>query len=121
MCLSFLHISCFKNQMYFSAIKLDAMCLHAVAVTRRCSVKQVLLEISQNSRENTCAKVCFLIKLQAEICNFIKTEILAQVFSCEFCKIFKNIFSYRTSPVTASAHGKQRHSKQKFHRFYRRL
>ena len=27
-----------------------------------------------------------------EACNFIKKEILAQVFSCEFCEISKNIF-----------------------------
>ena len=35
------------------------------AVVRRCSVKKVLLEMSQNSQENTCARVSFLIKLQA--------------------------------------------------------
>ena len=35
-------------------------------VARRCSVKKVFLEILQNSQENTCAKVSFLIKLQAE-------------------------------------------------------
>ena len=29
----------------------------------RCSVKKVFLEISQNSQENTCARVSFLIKL----------------------------------------------------------
>ena len=29
------------------------------AVVRRCSVKKVLLEISQNSQENTCARVFF--------------------------------------------------------------
>ena len=29
-----------------------------------CSVKKVFLEISQNSQENTCASVSFLIKLQ---------------------------------------------------------
>ena len=29
-----------------------------------CSVKKGLLEISQNSQENTCARVSFLIKLQ---------------------------------------------------------
>ena len=34
------------------------------AVVRRCSVKKVFLEISQNSQENTCARVSFLIKLQ---------------------------------------------------------
>ena len=30
----------------------------------RCSVKKVFLEISQNSQENTCARISFLIKLQ---------------------------------------------------------
>ena len=41
-----------------------------------CPVKKVFLEISQNSPENTCARVCFLIKLQA----------------CELCEISKNPF-----------------------------
>ena len=35
------------------------------AVVHRCSVKKMFLEISQNSHENTCARVSFLIKLQA--------------------------------------------------------
>ena len=30
--------------------------------------------------------------LQPQACNFIKKETLAQVFSCEFCEIFKNTF-----------------------------
>ena len=34
------------------------------AVARRCSVKKVFLEVSQNSQENICAKDSFLIKLQ---------------------------------------------------------
>ena len=34
------------------------------AVVRRCSVKKVFLEITQNSQENTGAKVSFLLKLQ---------------------------------------------------------
>ena len=34
---------------------------------------------------------------------FIKRKALVQVFSCEFCEIPKNIFSYRTPPVAASA------------------
>ena len=29
---------------------------------------------------------------EAEVCNFIKKETLAQVFSCEFGKIAKNSF-----------------------------
>ena len=38
----------------------------------------------------------------AEACNFIKKESLAQVFSCEFCKISKNTFFYGIPPVAAS-------------------
>ena len=72
------------------------------AVARRCSVKKVLLEISQNPQENTCVTVSFLIKLQLEVCNFIKKETLAQVFSCEFCEISKNIFFKKHLRVTAS-------------------
>ena len=34
--------------------------------------------------------------------NKVKKESLAQVFSCEFCKISKNNFFYRTPPVAAS-------------------
>ena len=33
-------------------------------VVRSCFVKKVFLEISQNSQENTCASVSFLIKSQ---------------------------------------------------------
>ena len=62
------------------------------------------LKVSQNSQENTCAKVSFLIKLHAlgynfikketlaQTCNFIEKEALAQVFSCEFYEIFRKIF-----------------------------
>ena len=69
-------------------------------VAPRCSVEKVFLEISQNSQENTCARVSFLIKLQAA-CGFIKKEALVQVLSCEFCEISKNTFFYRTPSVAA--------------------
>ena len=59
------------------------------AVVQGCSVKMLFLGISQNSQENTCARVSVLIKILAEACNFLKTEALAQVFSCEFCEISK--------------------------------
>ena len=39
---------------------------------------------------------------ETEACSFIKKEALAQVFSCEFCEIAKNTFSYRTPLVAAS-------------------
>ena len=37
---------------------------HFKAVPQRCSVKELFLEILQNSQENTCARVSFFIKLQ---------------------------------------------------------
>ena len=37
--------------------------LHSEAVVQKCSVKKVFLEISQNSQENTCVRVTFLIKV----------------------------------------------------------
>ena len=54
-----------------------------------CSVKKVFLEMLQNSPENICARV-----------SLLKKQALAQVFSCEFCKISKNTF-YSTRPVAA--------------------
>ena len=41
-------------------------------------------------------------KQSPQTCNFIKKETLTQVFSCEFCEISKNTFSYRTPLVIAS-------------------
>ena len=37
-----------------------------------------------------------------EVCNFIKKEALAQVFSCEFCEISKNTFFTEHLWTTAS-------------------
>ena len=42
----------------------------------------MLLKFLLNSQENTIL----------ETCNFIKTETSAQVFFCEFYKIFKNMY-----------------------------
>ena len=65
------------------------------AVIQRCSVKNVFLIISQNSQENTCARVSFLIKLQA--CKFIKKETLAQAFPVNFAKFLRTTFLQNTS------------------------
>ena len=62
--------------------------------------KKVFFKISQNSQENTCARVFF--NKDCEACNFIKKEALAQVFFCEFGEIFINTFFYRTPPVATS-------------------
>ena len=87
------HILPFHSKKYSNPIHLEA-------VAQRCYVKKLFLEISQNSQENTCARVSFLIKLQA--CDFIKKGTLGQVFSCEFCEISRNTFYDRTPPVAAS-------------------
>ena len=63
----------------------------------------MFLWISQNSLESTSARASFLIKMQAETWNFIKTEALGQVFSCEFWEIFKNTFFTRHLRSTAIA------------------
>ena len=60
------------------------------AVVWRCSVGKVFLEISQNSQENTCARVSFLIKLQA------------WAIPVNFAKFLRTPFFYRTPPVAAS-------------------
>ena len=41
----------------------------------------MFLENLQNSPENNCARVSFLVRLQASAWNFIKKEPLAQAFS----------------------------------------
>ena len=41
-------------------------------------------------------------KIHTEVCNFIKRETLAQLFSYEFCEIFKNKFFTEQLRVTAS-------------------
>ena len=68
---------------------------------RRCSLKKVFLEISQNSQENTYARVSFLINLPYP-CNFIKKGTLTQVFSCEFYEISKNSFFIEHLRMNAS-------------------
>ena len=61
----------------------------------------MFLEITQNSQENTYARVSFLVKLQAKDWNFIKKGTLAQVFFCEFCEICKKIFFAEHIPASA--------------------
>ena len=44
----------------------------------------------------------FFNKVAGGACNFIKKETQAQVFSCEFCEIFKNTFLTDHLWITAS-------------------
>ena len=76
-------ISQYSTYVKWGLIKFDLHKTYPEEATRGVLWKKVFLEILQNSQENTCARVS------------------SQVFSCEFCKISKNTFSYRT-PVAAS-------------------
>ena len=69
----------------------------SVLYCRKC----VLRNFAKFTGKYRCQSL-FLIKLLASACNCIKKGTLAEVFSCEFCEIFKNTFSYRTPPVAAS-------------------
>ena len=76
--------------------------LDAEAATGGVLWEKVLLEISENSQENTCASASFLMKLQAPVCNFIKKRDSGTLSSCEFCEISKNTFFTEYLRATAS-------------------
>ena len=57
--------------------------------------------MSQNSQENTCVRASFLWTCRPLAYKCIK-KTLAEVFSCEFCDIFKNTFLTEHLWVTAS-------------------
>ena len=57
------------------------------AAVRRCSQKTPVFESLFNKAGTRKA------------CIFIKKGIPTQVFSCEYCEIFKNSFLYKTPPV----------------------
>ena len=72
----------------FSSVGKTMMWIDIVCATSRSSHSEVL-----------CKKVFYK---KPEACNFIKKEAMVQLFFCEFCKIFKSSFYYRTPPVDAS-------------------
>ena len=74
--------------------------LKSEAVAQRCSVKNVFLEISQDSLENTCFRISFLTKLQA--CNFVKKRLWHKCFPVNFARFLRTFFSHSTPPVAAS-------------------
>ena len=51
-------------QPYIVAKYKASNCCKIEAVIQKCSVKKMFLKILQNSQENPCARVSFLIKLQ---------------------------------------------------------
>ena len=72
--------------------------------------KQELLHFIQKCHPEVFYKIDVhrnFAKLSASFlagCNFTKKETLAHVFCCEFCKISKNTFSHRISPMAVSGY-----------------
>ena len=78
--------------------------LYKISVLSKCvySFYVVIISLHRSSRPVVFCKKCFLRKCakftRKHLCqNFIKKEALAQVFSCEFCKMFKNILQNTSS------------------------
>ena len=63
---------------------------------RRCSVKMVFRNFTKFTGKHLCQR------LSCKASNFIKEEPLAQVFSAEFCQMFKNTFFTEHFRTTAS-------------------
>ena len=58
----------------------------------------VLLKLSQNSHENTCARLCFLIKWQAwRPTTLLKKRLWHKRFPVNFAKFLKTPFFKNTS------------------------
>ena len=67
------------------------------AVSRQtCSVKKMFLEISQNWRKNTCYRVSFFIKLQAQAATLLKKRLCHRCFSVNFVKFLSKSFLKNT-------------------------
>ena len=78
--------------------------LYKISVLSKCvySFYVVIISLHRSSRPEVFCKKCFLRKCAKFTRkhlsqNFIKKEALAQVFSCEFCKMFKNILQNTSS------------------------
>ena len=69
----------------FRGSRLEALCR-----------KGVLRNFAKFTGNNLCQSLFF-----NKVAD-LKKETLAQVFSCEFCEIFKDTFFWRTPPVAAS-------------------
>ena len=75
-----------------SFLHVDFSLLSEEAVAQTCSVKKLFLEISQNSQENTFARVSFLIKLQAPPATLLKKRLWHRCFPVNFAKFLRTRF-----------------------------
>ena len=62
------------------------------AVARRCSVKKVILEISQYSQKNTCARVSFIFSSGLRPASLFKKRLWHRYFPVSFVKFLRTLF-----------------------------
>ena len=67
-------------------------CQRTEAVVQRCSLKKVFLEISQNSQENTCTRICFLIKETLLKQTLLKRRLRHRCFPVNLVKFLRTAF-----------------------------
>ena len=73
------------------------------AVAQRCFIKiGVLKNFAKFTGKHLCQNLFFNKAAGLRAPTLKKKKALAQVFSCEFCEIYKNIYFYRTHLVAAS-------------------
>ena len=85
-CCLFVFCFFFVNFEQFPTINL-LLLLYSEPVVRKCSVRKVFSEISQNSQENTCARFSFLMMLQA--LGLLSISYLAKCLSVDAFKVGK--------------------------------
>ena len=83
----------FQNFKFFRSSRLDVFCK-----------KGVLVNFAKLTGIHLCQGLFFnkVAGLRPEACNFIKKKTLTQMYSCEFCEIYKNTFFTEHVQPTAS-------------------
>ena len=71
--------------------------IYSEIVAQKCFVKKLFLQISQDSQKNTCARVCFLIKLQVwawclRPATLLKNRLRHRCFLLNFAKFLRTCF-----------------------------
>ena len=64
--------------------------------------KGVLKNFAKSTGKSLCQKSLFELSCRLRPATILEKRLLVQVFSCEFCELFKNTFCYRTRPAAAS-------------------
>ena len=107
LCLLYQHTFFSEHQTYFRCSLYTYICICSYLHRSSCLQKffrvGVLKIFSNFTGKHLCWTFLFL-KLQTWGLQLYQIETPIQVFSCKICKIFKNIFFYRTPPVAASVY-----------------